>query len=117
MKKKRPTEDAAVRHASMIEILASTAISGMKLVDCILATDPNENYEPSQKLARQLQDQIEVLSAAAQEYEELFKMIQVELPPHFAAVRIKNPYYEGNNRPASSNDEKAGSEFNWDDPF
>lgn len=117
MKTKRPTEEATIRHASVMEILASAAISSMKLIACIMATDPNENYEPSQKLAMQLQDQIEVLSAAAQEYEELFKMIQVELPPHFAAIRIKNPYYEGNNRPASSNDEKAGSEFDWDSPF
>lgn len=93
MKKLRPTEEKAIRHASGWEIIGSTAVSAMALIDCIMTTDPNENYEPSQKLARQLEDQLTVLASFCMEYKTLLEMVMAEIPPDMVAIRVKNPMH------------------------
>jgi hypothetical protein len=93
MKKKRPTEDAATGHVSIHDILVSVGINIETLIEHLMYAEDQEPSEKVRQMLATLSAGNEMLAASCLEYEQLFKIAMVELPPYIATIRIRNPLY------------------------
>lgn len=117
MKRQRPTEDSAVTNVPLWDVFASVGINAMMIVEYWQYGEHGLDDEKMTELVKTLDTQLSVMANTCMEYESLLRIAMTEIPPGFAAIRMKNPLYNGDVTSPLLNDDGEIDDLDGELPF
>lgn len=117
MKKQRPTEEKATAHVSLNDVFTAVGVVGMQIVEHVQFADHSFVDKTLDELVKKFNTQLQVMACACIEYEELFNIVMVELPPNIVGIKTKNPLYVGDVTEPSYDDDGNVIDLGDDFPF